>query len=73
VASRGQDGWEIAKLLTSEGLYPLKGEGWAEGEATDSDRPSAAARRVVGRIKKRLRDAGLIEKGKPGRPRKGGH
>ncbi|NSW58656.1 MAG: hypothetical protein HPY44_21800 [Armatimonadetes bacterium] len=69
----GKNGWEIARILVSEGLYPLGAEHEEErtGALAGSQRElEEYARRVVGRIKRRLRDEGLIEAGKAGRPRK---
>lgn len=70
----GKNGWEIARLLVSRGLYPMDAEEQARTGALAGSHDDLVeyARRVVARIKKRLVDDGLIEKGKPGRPRKRG-
>ena len=70
---QGKSLTECARGLLEKGLYPLD---TAKLEPVKIQDPAIAeqylegARRVVIRIRKRLRQQGLIERGKPGRPRK---
>ena len=56
---------DIANLLISEGLHPLR-KYWGDEEGANLE----SAHRVAVRIRRRLRERGLIERGKAGRPRK---
>ena len=56
---------DIANLLISEGLHPLR-KYWGDEEGANLE----SAHRVAVRIRRRLRERGLIERGKSGRPRK---
>lgn len=63
----------IAGRLVDEGLHPINPDAFL---AETSDRPKDRERhlesglRVVRRLRSRLCKEGLIERGKPGRPRK---
>lgn len=63
---------ETADRLIAEKLHPLDPTGERAATMTDDDRKllSDSARRVVVRVRKRLRDAGLIPRLPAGRPRK---
>jgi len=64
---------QIAELAVTSGLHPLDPERREPVDVSDPtvrDMYLASARRVAVRIRRRLREDGLIERGKPGRPRK---
>ena len=64
---------EMANLLVDEGLHPINTDPFPADPPPEGEEREGAvesARRLVMEIRRRLRAQGLIERGKPGRPRK---